>query len=142
MTNLSEEEKRSLQRFGKKFDVFLLAVFGIIALFFGISTNSSVDWFQKNGIRTTAQVVDAYTKNRQAVYIVQYKVSGQIVTTEVQGSLVVGQTVEILYRPDNHADVRVASIKKTGYVFYIATAIFWLCAAAGTAELSYTPPTE
>lgn len=141
MTNLSEEEKKSLRRFSKKFDVFLLVVFGTIALFFGTSTNSGVDWFQKNGIRTTAQVVDAYTKNRQAVYIVQYEVGGRQVTTEVQSDLTVGQTVEILYSPDNQADVRVASIKKTGYVFYIATAVLWLCAAAGIAELS-NPPTE
>ncbi len=142
MTKLTEEEKKSVRRFNKKFQILLLVLFGAISYFLGVSANSSYEWFVQNGVRTTAEVVDAYSKFRQTTYIVQFDVNGDTVIAEIQSDLKVGQTVEILYNPNDPTDIRVANISKTGYIFYIASTIFWLFAMVGVIDLSYSPPSK
>lgn len=142
MTKLTEEEKKSLRRFNQKFQVFLLIVFGIIFNFLGTTTNSRIEWFRNNGVQATAEVFDAYTKNRQVSYVVQFETDQGHYFTEIQADLMVGQTVEILYNPYNPTDVIVANNTKTGGLFYVGGIIFWLFAAVGILQLGYNPPTK
>lgn len=138
-SKLTEVEKASLRRFDKKFNIFLTIVAGIIFFWLGIATNSSVDWFQQNGISSTATVVDAYSKNRIAIYVVQFKIGEKDVTAEIQSDLKVGQKVDILYDPSNPTNIRLKTLSRSGIMFYVGAIICWLYAWAGVSELKKPP---
>jgi len=112
-------KKKAEINFGTAFTLIFLGVF---AWLLGQSTNQHFYNLKSNGILTNAELLDIYVppKMYPVAYTVRFYANNQqiTVTTNVFGDAEVGDSLPIIYNPNNPKDYIMANGVPMGFVGY------------------------